>query len=82
MECQTLEGYDENLNPRFKPKLKFETLDLAIAEAKKVNSLNHIIHKVVAYKCTKCQKYHIGRSGKTLTEKERIKFKKAIGKSF
>lgn len=75
MECQTLERYDENHNPILKPKLKFETLDLAIKYAKKINSLDHIIHKVVAYKCKKCHKYHIGRNGKELTDKERIKFK-------
>jgi predicted CXXCH cytochrome family protein len=77
MECQTLESYDENHNPILKPKLKFETLDLAIKHAKKVNSLDHIIHKVVAYKCKQCHKYHVGRNGKELTEKERNKFKKA-----
>ena len=78
MECFTIERYDENLEPVFKPKLKFDTLDLAIEYAKKVNSFDHIIHKVVAYKCTKCYKFHIGRNGKVLKEKERIKFKKII----
>jgi len=77
MECVTIERYNENLEPIFKPKLKFETLDLAIEYAKKVNSLDHIIHKVVAYKCGKCHKYHIGRNGKELTDKERTKFKKS-----
>lgn len=77
MECFIIERYNENLEPIFKPKLKFDTLDLAIEYAKKVNSLDHIIHKVVAYKCTKCYKYHIGRNGKELKDKERIKFKKS-----
>ena len=75
MECDTIERYDENLNPILKPKLKFNTLDEAIEHAKYVNSKDHIIHKVVAYKCKKCFKYHVGRNGKELTEKERIKFK-------
>lgn len=48
MECETIESYDENLKPIFKPKLKFETLDEAIEHAKHVNSNDHIIHKVVA----------------------------------
>ena len=77
MECFTIERYGEKLEPIFKQKLKFETLDLAIEYAKKVNSLDHIIHKVVAYKCTKCYKYHIGRNGKELTDKDRNKFKKS-----
>lgn len=76
MECETIERYDENMNPVFKPKLKFETLDDAIEHAKRVNSKDHIIHKVVAYKCSKCHKYHVGRNGKELTDKERNKFKK------
>jgi predicted CXXCH cytochrome family protein len=78
MECQTLERYDENLNPVLKNKKKFDTLDLAIEQAKKINSKDHIIHKVVAYKCSKCHKYHIGRNGKKLKEKERTKFKNTL----
>lgn len=76
MECQTIERYDDNLIPILKAKLKFNTLDAAIEHAKYVNSKNHVIHKVVAYKCTKCFNYHVGRNGKELTDKERTKFKK------
>lgn len=79
MECETIERYDEKLNPIFKPKLKFDTLDDAISHAKYVNSKEYIIHKVVAYKCTICFKYHVGRNGNILKDKERNKFKKAIG---
>jgi hypothetical protein len=76
MECQTIERYDENHNPIFKPKRKFESLELAIKYAKKINSLEHTIHKVVAYKCKKCCKYHIGRNGKEITVKEKNKLNK------
>lgn len=31
MECETIERYDEKLNPIFKPKLKFDTLDDVIS---------------------------------------------------
>lgn len=75
MECETFDRYDENLKIIMKPKLKFDTLDDAIKHAKQVNSNDHVIHKVVAYKCRKCFKYHVGRNGKELTDKERIKFK-------
>lgn len=78
MECETSERYDENLNPIMKPKLKFDTLDEAIRYAKYVNAKDHIIHKVVSYKCSKCFKYHIGRNGKEVSEKERAKYKKHI----
>lgn len=59
--------------------MKFDTLDDAISHAKYVNSKEHIIHKVVVYKCTICFKYHVGRNGNILKDKERNKFKKAIG---
>lgn len=75
MECQTLERYDENLNPIYKPKKTFDTLDEAIENAKKVNCREHVIHKVVGYKCSKCGKYHLGRNGSEVTEKERMKWK-------
>ena len=77
MECETLLYFD-NDNTVYKPKKKFETLELAIAAAKKINSKDKTITKLVAYKCNKCFKFHIGRNGKELTEKERNKFKKAI----
>lgn len=81
MECETIERYDDNLNPIMKPKLKFDTLDDAIKHATWVNSKDNIIHKVVAYKCKKCFKYHVGRNGKEITNKERIKFKNKIKKT-
>jgi hypothetical protein len=76
VECQTLDRYDENSLPVFKPKKSFDTLDEAIEVAKHINSQDHIIHKVVAYKCKKCFKYHVGRNGKELTDKQRNKLKK------
>lgn len=76
MECNTLERYDENGNPIYKLKKKFDTLDQAIAHAKIVNSNDHVIHKVVAYKCKVCYKYHVGRNGSILKDKQRDKYKK------
>lgn len=57
MECKTSFG---------KPKVQFETMDLAIAEAKKLNLQPKRIHKLVSYKCSICCKYHIGSNGKEL----------------
>ncbi len=75
MECKTIERYDENGIPIYKLKKKFDTLDQAIAHAKLVNSNDHVIHKVVAYKCKSCFKYHVGRNGKILKDKQRDKYK-------
>ncbi len=77
MECETIYHYDADLKPVMKPKQKFDTLDDAIERAKQVNSKDHVIHKVVAYKCTLCHKYHLGRNGKELTDKDRDKFKRS-----
>ena len=82
MECKTIERYDENGNPVYKPKQAFETQDQAINVAKIINSQDHIIHKVVPYKCKECHKYHLGRNGKILKDKERQKHKKQIYNSF
>lgn len=52
-------------------KKAFETLDDAIEQARKMNSNGQQIHKVIAYKCPLCHKYHVGRSKKELTDKDR-----------
>jgi len=74
MECQTLDRYENGI-PIFKYKKKFNTLDDAIYQAKIVNSSDFTIHKVVAYKCRICLKYHLGRNGKESTDKQRLKYK-------
>jgi len=78
MECQTLMKYDDDHNPIYKPKKAFNTQDDAIEFAKFVNSQDHVIHKVVPYKCNICKKWHLGRNGKELKENERQKHKLQI----
>lgn len=78
MECQTLDRYNEQGEPIYNPKQRFNTQDEAIEYAKYVNSLDHIIRKVVPYKCKFCGKYHLGRNGKILKEKERNEHKNQI----
>ena len=73
MECKTLERYEENGQMVTKPKKQFDTMDEAIIVAKKKNSEPHQIHKLVAYKCKTCFKYHIGRNGKEISDKVRKK---------
>lgn len=60
-----------------KDKIAYPSLDIAIEYARKINMRKDTIRKVVAYKCSVCGQYHIGRSYKSLTEKEREKYKKA-----
>lgn len=76
MTCDTLIRTDPDGRKHYKSKKVYNTLDDAIAAAKKQNASDKQITKVVSYKCNYCQKYHIGRNGKNLTEKEKAKYKK------
>lgn len=76
MQCSTFDKVEENGTIVNRPKKQFDTLDIAISVAKRENSKPEHIHKVVAYKCTICHKYHVGRNGKLLTNKERDKNQK------
>lgn len=75
MQCNTFSHIDEEGQIVYKSKKTFDTLDEAISVCKKLNARPERINKVVSYKCTKCYKYHIGRNGKSITEKYRKKLK-------
>ncbi len=76
--CLRFSHIDTNGNPVYKSKKAFDTDKDAIAYAKMVNSMNadHLIHKLVAYKCSECGKWHIGRTTTLLSEKNREKLMK------
>jgi tetraacyldisaccharide-1-P 4'-kinase len=76
MVCYTQNKDHKDGQRLLKPKRAFNTLDDAIAEAKKLNLLSDHTQKLVAYKCTDCYKYHIGKNGKVITEKEKFKLKR------
>ncbi len=78
MECTTLDRVEENGVMVMRPKRQFDTLDKAIEVAKLENAKSDHIHKVVAYKCNTCFKYHVGRNGKPLTDKEKEKRQREI----
>jgi len=77
MNCATISHIDPDGTKHYKPKKVYDTLDKAINEAKRLNSLDKQLTKLVAYKCDHCYKYHIGRNGKTLSDKEKLKFRKS-----
>lgn len=76
MTCDTLIRTDPDGRKHYKPKKVYNTLDEAVKVAKELNASDAHISKLVAYKCTYCYKYHTGRNGKILTEKEKNKLKK------
>jgi len=67
--CETLLYIEKDGTRVTKPKRKFETLEDAIKECKRINAKPQTIHKVVSYKCKTCHKYHIGRNGKEVKKK-------------
>ncbi len=69
--CKTLVRIESDGTKIFKYKKKFDTLDEAIEECKKLNAQPHRISKVVSYKCKSCCKYHVGRNGKQISDKYR-----------
>jgi len=77
MECLTFDRIESGVVIQ-RHKKKFDTLDKAIEVAKYENSKSEHLSKVVAYKCSFCHKYPIGRNGKTLTQKDKDKIKKEI----
>jgi len=74
MDCETLIRIDPDGTKHYKSKKAYNTLDEAIKAAKRMNSQEKNITKVVSYKCKKCFKYHIGRNGKKLSDKEKEKY--------
>ncbi len=81
MICDTLVRTEPDGKKVFKKKESFNTMDEAILAAKKMNCKEMTIHKLFAYKCTYCRKYHIGRNGKLLSDKDREKYRKELGVS-
>ena len=61
-----------------KPKKSYETEKEALKIARFLNTQENIIHKMIAYKCSTCGKWHIGNNGSELTEEDRIHYKKLL----
>lgn len=77
---KTKVAVDEHGNPKEKPKKAFFTLESAIIHAKEMNAREDRTEKVVAYKCNTCHRYHVGRNGNTIKDKEKEKIRKSLDK--
>ena len=74
---RTVEGYNLDGSKRYKAKKSFDTELKAQETGFKLNIKPETIHKLVAYKCSICHKWHIGHHGnKTLDEKTKLKIQK------
>jgi hypothetical protein len=60
----------------YKDKIKYNTDKEAIDAAIKMNCMDKTIHKNVAYKCSICGHWHIGRNSTVLTEDDKNKIRK------
>ena len=76
MRCKKLLYMKPDGSIVYAPKKQFEKQDDAIAAAKVMNLHPNQITKAVAYRCTECGKFHVGRNGKTITEKYLNQIKK------
>jgi hypothetical protein len=82
MQCKTFSHIGEDGEKVYKSKKAFDTLDDAILQCKIENAKSKQISKLVSYKCKECHKYHMGRNGKTLTQKYKDKLNDELGKIF
>lgn len=62
-------------------KKSFDTEQDALRMARFLNTKDNIIHKMVAYKCAKCGKWHVGSNNTVLDEAERRKNKEKLRKN-
>lgn len=62
------------INGELVEKTSYKTENEALTVARFLNSREHTIHQMIAYKCSKCDKWHIGSTGKLLTEDDKIKY--------
>lgn len=60
----------------------YENENEALYVTRLLNSSKDKIWKMVAYKCDKCGKWHIGSSHKRLTDEERERYKEKLNKEY
>ena len=68
-------------NEVLEEKKSFDTEQEALKMARFLNTKENVIHKMVAYKCIKCGKWHVGSGGKILTDKDRKEAKEKLEKT-
>ena len=79
MECTTKYVNRETGILEDVPKKAFDTLEKAISHCKMINSLPDRKFKIVSYKCKCCYKFHTGRNGNNISNKEKEKWSKPKG---
>lgn len=78
MEARKYRSHTKWNGKEFVPKKSYETEKEAINVARYMNTQEHIIHKMVAYKCAECGKWHIGRNSTELSNEDREHYKSLL----
>ena len=74
---RTTRSHYKVVNGQLIEKVGYDTEKEALTVARFLNTRPNIMHKMIAYKCFKCNKWHVGSNGRLLTEEDR---EKAINK--
>ena len=59
-------------------KKSYDTEKQALMVTRFLNSRPESIHQMIAYKCSKCDKWHIGSTGKLLTAEDKSKYEQKL----
>lgn len=77
---RTIRSHFKVLDGKLVPKKSYETEMDALTTARFLNTQPNVIHKMVAYKCIKCDKWHIGGNGRLLTDEDREEAREKLNK--
>ena len=68
---RTTRSHYKVINGQLVDKVGYDTEKEALTVARFLNTKPNVMHKMIAYKCFKCDKWHIGSNGRLLTEEDR-----------
>ena len=80
MEKRTTRSHYKIIDGKMLPKKGYNTEMDALTTARFLNSQPYSIHKMVAYKCIKCDKWHIGSTDRVLTDEDRQEAREKLKK--
>ena len=70
-EKRTTRSHYKVINGELVEKVGYNTEEEALTVARFLNTKPNVMHKMIAYKCFKCDKWHIGSNGRLLREEDR-----------
>ena len=82
MEKRTTRSHYKIVGDKLLPKKSYDTEKEALTVARFLNTQPNIIHKMIVYKCIKCNKWHIGNNGNLLKDEDREKIKEKLKKGY